>query len=265
VEAVRHAQAAQDWSLAARLLADHWPTLHLDGQTATMHELVAGLPAHTRVANAELAVVAAADELAQGSLEAAERYLALAERQSASAPADRGEYGQLLLGVVRLLLARQRGNLTAVAADTLELQAMAEVADAALPGLGADLSALALISLGSTELFGTASPDVERYLDRGIALARRGGRPPWSSPAWPARRCTRPITASRGRPSAAGRRWSRPSGMAGPATRRSAWLAWQPHGDLVAQDEDLGILGTIGPGEQGEPAEYPEHREISES
>ena len=27
VEAVRHAQAAQDWALAARLLADHWPGL----------------------------------------------------------------------------------------------------------------------------------------------------------------------------------------------------------------------------------------------
>ncbi|MGH3846333.1 MAG: helix-turn-helix transcriptional regulator, partial [Pseudonocardiaceae bacterium] len=28
VEAVRHAQAAQDWELAARLLAGHWPALH---------------------------------------------------------------------------------------------------------------------------------------------------------------------------------------------------------------------------------------------
>jgi hypothetical protein len=37
------------------------------------------------------------------------------------------------------------------------------------------------------------------------------------------------------------------------------------HGDLVAQDEDLGVLSTIGPGEQGELAEYLEHREISES
>ena len=27
------------------------------------------------------------------------------------------------------------------------------------------------------------------------------------------------------------------------------------NGDLVAQDEDLGVLGTIGPGEQGEPAQ----------
>ena len=79
--------------------------------------------------------------------------------------------------MVRLLLARQRGNLPAVAEEARDLQAMAEVADAAQPGLGADLSALALISLGSTELWATASQDAEGYLDRGIALARRGGRP----------------------------------------------------------------------------------------
>ena len=177
VEAVRHAQAAGDWELAARLLAGHWPGLHLDGQAATVHELLAGFPAGLAAADAGLAVVAAADELAQGSLEAAERYLALAERQSASRPAGRGEYERLLLGVVRLLLDRQRGNLPAVAAGARDLQAMAEIADAAQPGLGADLSALALISLGSTELLGTASQDAERYLDRGIALARQGGRP----------------------------------------------------------------------------------------
>jgi LuxR family transcriptional regulator, maltose regulon positive regulatory protein len=177
VEAVRHAQAAEDWELAARLLAGHWPALHLDGQAAIVHELLAGFPADMPTADAELAVVAAADELAQGSLEAAERYMTLAGRHSASVPAGRREYGRLLLGVVRLLLDRQRGNLPAVAADARELQAMAEVADAAQPGLGEDLSALALISLGSTELWATAFKDAERCLDRGIALARQGGRP----------------------------------------------------------------------------------------
>ena len=35
----------RDWDLAARLLADHWPGLHLDGQAATTHELLAGFPA----------------------------------------------------------------------------------------------------------------------------------------------------------------------------------------------------------------------------
>jgi LuxR family maltose regulon positive regulatory protein len=177
VEAIRHAQAAGDWELAARLLAGHWPALHLDGQAAAVHELLAGFPPGMLTADAGLAVVAAADELAQGSLEAAERYLALAERQSASGPPGQREYGRLLLGVVRLLLDRQRGNRPAVAAGARDLQAMAEVADAAQPGLGADLSALALISLGSTEFWSTAAHDAERYLDRGIALARRGRRP----------------------------------------------------------------------------------------
>jgi LuxR family transcriptional regulator, maltose regulon positive regulatory protein len=177
VEAVQHAQAAGNWELAARLLAGHWPALHLDGQTATVHELLAGFPDQVRAADAELAVVAAADELAHGSLEAVERYLALAARLAASGPAGRGQYGRLLAGVVRLLLDRQRGDLPAVAAGARELQAMAEVADAARPGLAADLSALALISLGSTEFLATASHDAERCLDRGIALARQGGRP----------------------------------------------------------------------------------------
>ena len=37
------------------------------------------------------------------------------------------------------------------------------------------------------------------------------------------------------------------------------------HGDLVAQEEDLGILGAVGAGEQGKPAEHAEHCQISQS
>ncbi|HYV79133.1 MAG TPA: hypothetical protein VE979_13465, partial [Streptosporangiaceae bacterium] len=77
VDAVRHAQAARDWAAAARLLADHWPGLQLDGQAATVHALLARFPAETRAADAELAVLAAADELAAGSLAEAERLLEL--------------------------------------------------------------------------------------------------------------------------------------------------------------------------------------------
>jgi hypothetical protein len=49
-----------------------------------------------------------------------------------------------------------------LAAGARDLQAVAEVADAAQPGLGADLSALALISLGSTELWGRPRPRTPR-------------------------------------------------------------------------------------------------------
>jgi len=176
VEAIRHAQAARDWALAARLLADHWPGLYLDGQAATAHELLAGFPAEVRVADAELAAVAAGDELAQGSLEAAERYLGLAERASAPVPESRQGQARLLLGIVRLLLARQRGNRPAVAEQARRLQAMAESPEARA-GLGEDLRALALISLGSTEFWAAMSEQAERHLEQGVALARRIRRP----------------------------------------------------------------------------------------
>ena len=177
VEAIRHAQAAQDWGLAGRLLADHWPGLYLDGQAATAHELLAGFPAESRAADAELAAVAAGDELVQGSLEAAERYLGLAERASGSVRDGRAGQAQLLLGMVRLLLARQRGDPPAVAEQARRLQALAEAPQTAQPGLGDELRALALISLGSTEFWAAISEEAERHLEQGVALARRIGRP----------------------------------------------------------------------------------------
>jgi LuxR family transcriptional regulator, maltose regulon positive regulatory protein len=184
-EAIGHAQAATDWETAAQLLADHWPGLYLDGQAAAIHELMAGFPAYYVAAHAETAVVGAADELAQGSLEAAERYLGLAERVSASVPADRRDHVRLLLGMVRLLLARQRGNLPAVAEEARQLRALADtpavaqydLAPAARARLGDDLRALALINLGIAETWTAGFTDAERHLQQGVALAQQIGRP----------------------------------------------------------------------------------------
>ena len=175
VEAIRHAQAARDWDAAARLLADHWPGLHLDGRAAAVHELLAGFPADARAADAELAVLAGADELAQGSLEAAERHLALAER----APVPDGRRGQfqVLLGLTRLLHARQSGNPKAVAEEAQRLEAAARMPESGQPHLGEDLRALALISLGSAEIWTTRFGEAPGHLEQGIALARRVGRP----------------------------------------------------------------------------------------
>jgi LuxR family transcriptional regulator, maltose regulon positive regulatory protein len=180
VEAIGHAQAAQDWGLAARLLADNWPGLQLGGQAATVHVILAGFPAEVTAADAELATVAAADELAQGSLEEAERFLGLAARRfegPASVPAGRRGQAHLLLGVVRLLLARQRGNLPAVAEEARRLQALTEAPDAVPAGLGEDLRALALVNLGITEYWAGRLAEAEPHLDQGITLARKIGRP----------------------------------------------------------------------------------------
>ena len=80
VEAIRHAQAAGDAAVAARLLADHWTALYLDGKAAVAHELLAGFPPDQRAADAELAVLAASDDLALGLVDSAQRYLVWAER-----------------------------------------------------------------------------------------------------------------------------------------------------------------------------------------
>jgi LuxR family transcriptional regulator, maltose regulon positive regulatory protein len=177
VEAIRHAQAARDWALAARLLADHWPGLHLDGQAATTHELLAGFPPSARAADAALAAVAAADELARGSLEEAERYLDLAEGEMASVPTARRAQAQLLVGIARLLLARQRGNVAAVAEQARRLRAVTGDPDAAHLGLGETLRAFSLITVGVTEYWAGQLDQAERHLDQGVALAQRIGRP----------------------------------------------------------------------------------------
>ena len=177
VEAVRHAQEAQDWGLATRLLADHWPGLHLGGQAATAHDLLAGFPAKVRAEDAELAALTAADELAQGSLETAERYLELAARGAASVPTGRRAQLQVLLGVARLLVARQRADLPAVVEEARRLGVVAEGPDAAQPVLGGELRALGLISVGTAEVWVGWLEEAERHLDQGVTLAGRIGRP----------------------------------------------------------------------------------------
>jgi LuxR family transcriptional regulator, maltose regulon positive regulatory protein len=174
VEAIRHAQAAQDWKLAAQLLAGHWPALHLDGHDATVHALLAGFPAGAPAAHPEVAAVAASDELTQGSVAAAERFLGLAEQGPAPA---RGGRAQVLLGMVRLRLAWHQGDFAAVPEQARQLLALADAPDASQAGLGDDLRALTLISLGDVETW-TGRPDqAHAHLAEAGALARRIGRP----------------------------------------------------------------------------------------
>jgi LuxR family transcriptional regulator, maltose regulon positive regulatory protein len=176
VEAVRHAQAVQDWERAGRLLADHWLDVALGGQAATAHQLVASFPADVVTANAELAAVAAAAELMRGSLEEGARYLALAATGAASVPAGRRDRLHVTLAVLRLYLARQRGDPLTVAEEVEQLQS-ADALDVAQLGLGEELRALALISLGIAELWSSRVGEAEAHLERGVALARRIGQP----------------------------------------------------------------------------------------
>jgi LuxR family transcriptional regulator, maltose regulon positive regulatory protein len=176
-EAVRHAQAAEDWDLAARVLSDHWVGLGLGGLGATAYELLARFPAGVIAGDAELAARMAGVELVRGSLEGAERYMVLATQGLESVPSDRRGRSQVVLAVVRMRLARQRGDVAAVAEQAQPLLAPAGAADPARLGLGEDLRALALINLGIAELWTACFEEADRHLEQGIALARRIGRP----------------------------------------------------------------------------------------
>jgi LuxR family transcriptional regulator, maltose regulon positive regulatory protein len=175
IEAIRHAQAAGNWSLAIRVLSDHHLALQLDGQGATEHEFLRRFPASAVVVDPELAALVAANELERGSLEVAEHYLALATRTEGSVPADRTARFQVLLAIIRLALARQRSDLPAVAHQAERLLAVSVELDHLK--IGEDLRALALISLGVAETNVGRDMDAEEHLERGIALAQRINRP----------------------------------------------------------------------------------------
>jgi LuxR family transcriptional regulator, maltose regulon positive regulatory protein len=178
VEAIRHAQAAENWGVAARLLADSWYGLYLDGRLGTARELLSGFPASRLATDAGLAALAAADKRAAGSPQEAERYVALAERISASVPEDREHRFQVVLVLERLLLARDRNDLDAAAEETQRMLELAERPRAIGAGLGEEgLGATALISLGAAEMWAGQIEAAERHLEQALEDARRIGRP----------------------------------------------------------------------------------------
>ena len=176
VEAVRHAQAAEDWGLAARVLSDHCLGLIVDGQAATAHDFLTRFPAQAVATDAELTALTAAGELDRGSLGAAERHLAVATGGLASVPEEGRGRLEILLAVLRLWLARERGDLPMVAEEAKPLLTRAEADDALLPRPGEDLRALTLTSLGIAELWSFRLEEAERHLGQAVDLARRTGR-----------------------------------------------------------------------------------------
>ncbi len=177
MEAVRQAQAAQDWELAARLLSDHWLDLYLSGRGPILVELLAGFPGRVVADSPELTAVQVAGDLIGRSLDDAGRHLAVASDALAAVPADRRGRVQVMLSVLRLFLARRLVDFPVVAEEAQRLLSLTEGADAAQLGLGEDLRAATFISLGIAEIWALQFEAAERHLTQGIDLAREIGRP----------------------------------------------------------------------------------------
>jgi LuxR family maltose regulon positive regulatory protein len=110
VEAIRYAQAAGDWHYAVRLLAENHLTLILDGRMAAIRDLLGALPQQASIADAELALVAATADAAEGLYDESAAHIAAAERIACTLPDDRRRPVELGLAANRLWLARLRGD-----------------------------------------------------------------------------------------------------------------------------------------------------------
>jgi LuxR family transcriptional regulator, maltose regulon positive regulatory protein len=178
VEAIRHAQAAEDWGLATRLLADNWFGLELDGRLATGRQLLSRFPAGMVRANPELAVLGAAAERFGGSLDEAERYLRLAETDVSLVPEDRRNRFQLALAFTRLSVARIRVDLKAAGEAAQQLLAYTDATPTVAPGSReGDLLAMTLTEIGIAAMWAGRLEEGERHLDLALVEARRVGRP----------------------------------------------------------------------------------------
>ena len=176
-DAIRHLQAAGDWTEAARLLADHALSLTLDGQAGTVGALLRSFPARTSEDFPGLALVYAIADLDQHRLDQADAHLDMARAYAATTPPDRQYRLRMAIASLDLLSARLRGHFDGVFEQVGALPSPAAGQSNADVALGSDLRAVALLNLGVTEAWSLRLADSERYLLEGAALARDIGRP----------------------------------------------------------------------------------------
>jgi LuxR family transcriptional regulator, maltose regulon positive regulatory protein len=166
IEAVRHAQHARDWELAAELLGRHWVGLLLDGEETTIASLLGAFPPERIRADAELAAIAAADHLAASRWEEADALLAAAEA------APRRRRADTAVATVKLIRARQLGDLASVVDGAAAALARGD------PDAGdIELRALAHANLGVAYGWTLQLDAAEEHLTKGLSLGRRIGSP----------------------------------------------------------------------------------------
>jgi LuxR family maltose regulon positive regulatory protein len=176
-EAIRHLQAAGDWTDAARVLTDHALSLTLDGQAGTVAALLRSFPTQTGEDFPGLALVHAVADLDQLRLDEADAHLDVARAYAATTAPGRQCRLRMAIASLDLLSARLRGHLDGVFDQVGALSSPAVGQSNADVALGSDLRALALLNLGVTEAWSLRLADSERHLLEGAALARDIDRP----------------------------------------------------------------------------------------
>jgi LuxR family maltose regulon positive regulatory protein len=177
IHAITHAQAAGDSERAAGLLIENYFSLTLDGRRATARTLLDRLDPNSVAIFPELAIVIAAEQLLDGSLDQAEAYLGVAEDHAGTVPHDRKLRFEMALLVTRLSLARRRGDFRSV----LDKVSFADEIDDRIKfhdvGMHNDLRVLVLTNLGIVEVWSGRFDEGAGHLTKASELARQVGRP----------------------------------------------------------------------------------------
>ena len=176
IDAIKHAQAASDWRFAGDLIGQHGFSMALDGSFATIRALLEPFP-QDEFANPELAAFMAYGEVIRHSLDTAASYIAMAERHSSEVPEERQRVFGAMLATARMTLARWRGDYGTLVSEVRPLLEPVEAETVSEVAAAHDVRAVALMTLGTVELWSGAGDDAERHLTEALELARRNGRP----------------------------------------------------------------------------------------
>jgi LuxR family maltose regulon positive regulatory protein len=170
IEAIHHAQAAEEWEMAATTLFDEWLQLYFFGRVATAHQLLSRFPASVPGVAAELATMRAVDDFDQGLLNEAGGQLNIAVEALAAVPDDRRAKVSAYVSVMQMVLARRRGNYPVVIEESKRL--LDQVGPNPPTFLGQGLRVMALFSVGVAEIWSNHEDEADQHLEQAVALAQ---------------------------------------------------------------------------------------------
>jgi LuxR family transcriptional regulator, maltose regulon positive regulatory protein len=174
VPATRHALAAEDWDLAANLLATGWLDLLVRGESAAVTELIGSLPRPFIAREPEVAIAAGGALLEAGELEQGQDYLRLADDRASEVKSGRRTEFVLARTVAHMFEARAAGDLGGAIATAERL--LAGHGSVALSLDGRERRALALLNLGIAATWSGSYRRARAALEDSIALAQHAER-----------------------------------------------------------------------------------------
>jgi LuxR family maltose regulon positive regulatory protein len=171
LEAIHHAQAAEEWNTAALTLFDEWLELYFSGRGATARQLLSRFPGSVPGAAPELATMRAVDDFDQGLLDEAAAQLKLAVEGVTAVPQDRRAKVEAYLSMMQMLLARRRGNYPVVIGESRRLLDLAGPNPPTFLSQG--IRVIALFSAGVAEIWSNRHQEADQHLEEAVALAQR--------------------------------------------------------------------------------------------